>query len=566
MKKQNEKIVYGAYYRKSSEDEGKQVNSIKDQQRELDEIELKEELNIKIKFPGESQSAFSPGRPIFGSLTKSIEAGIINGLFVWHANRLSRNPIDAGALIYLMDIGKLKEIKTPSRTYYNNGNDKFLLQLDFSMSKKDSDDKSVVVKRALEGRALRGLPNGMSKIGFTNDTKEEKGNRKWVVDPIRFPLVQQLFQKMLTGKYSVPQLHKYAKDELKLTTSLRKKEGGKPISLSYIYTLFRDPIHAGFFFHNEIRCELDSRLPRTINEEEYWKIQAMLGNKGIKRTTKRESVYNHFTKCGTCNGATFPDFKFQVICSKCHKKFSNLNKESCPTCNTKIVDMIDPSYLSYIFYYCINDKKHRTICPKNGIEERNLEKALLKNYEEKISISKELSKWCIDNIYKVKNKELEEQLAIKSNFESQELSLKTKLKRITINRITRDISEEEEQNYLEIENEIKDELNQLKIQKNNINVDWFSEATKDFNLMAEVIDIIENGSIEQKKNTLIAFGSNLSVKDKIVSVYNKKSIEKFSEYLLMAKSENNAFEPRTSLATKEKTEAFASVIPTLLRG
>ena len=43
MKKQDEKIVYGAYYRKSSEDD-RQVNSIQDQERDLDAIELKENL------------------------------------------------------------------------------------------------------------------------------------------------------------------------------------------------------------------------------------------------------------------------------------------------------------------------------------------------------------------------------------------------------------------------------------------------------------------------------------------------------------------------------------------
>ena len=566
MKKQDDKIIYGAYYRKSSEDSERQINSISDQQRELEAIELRENLNVKIKFPGESQSAFSPGRPIFSDLVKNIYAGKINSIFTWNANRLARNPIDSGQLIYLMDIGKLKEIKTPTRTYYNNGNDKFLLNLDFGISKKDSDDKSVVVKRALEGRALRGLPNGMSKIGFLNDTTEEKGNRKWVVDPIRFPLVQQLLQKMLTGNYSVPQLYKYAKDELKLTTSSRKKEGGKPVSLSYIYTFLRDPVPAGFFFQNDIKYELDLRLPRMISEEDYWKIQSMLGNKGVKRTTKRESVYNHFTKCGVCNGSTSPDFKFQVICSKCHKKFSHLNKESCPSCGIKIDDMVNPKYLSYVFYYCINDKKHRTVCLNNGIEEKKLEKELVKNLKEKVLISKELSEWCIENIHKIKDKELKDSFSIKSNYEQQESLLRSKIKRITMNKISRDLSIEEEETYNEIENGLREELKQLVIQKDNINTDWFTEASKDFNLMSEIVDIVEKGSPIQKKEVLSTFGSNLIVKDKIVSVYNKKSIEKFSEFLKIAKSENEAFEPKTSLATKEKTEVFASVIPTLLRG
>lgn len=566
MKNQNEKIIYGTYYRKSSEASERQAQSIPDQIRDTDEIAKKENLNIGMRFPGEAQSAFTIGRPIFEELVKNISNGKINAILVWHANRLARNPVDAGMILYLMDTGKLKTIRTPSRSFYNTASDKFMLQLEFGISKKDSDDKSEVVKRALEGRAIRGLPNGMSKIGFMNDTTEEKGNRKWVVDEVRFPLVQKLFQKMLTGKYSAAQMYLYAKDELKLTTQIRKNEGGKPISLSYIYTLFRDPIFAGFFFQNEQRCELDNRLPRVITEEEYWKIQSMLGSKGIKRTTKRESLYNHFTKCGTCNGATFPDFKFQIICSKCHKKFSHLNKDVCVSCGTKIVDMINPTYLSYVFYYCINDKKHRTVCPKNGMEEQKLEKALIKHLKEKVSISKELSKWCIENIYKLKDNEIEDQIAIKRNLEQQELSLKTKLKKITIARISRDVSSEEEQTYIEIENEIRDELNQLKTKKENMNVDWFSEASKDFNIMAEIINTLENGSTQEKKEVLYDFGSNLIVKDKIVSVYNKKSIEKFSEFLEMAKSKNKAFEPKTSLATKEKTEVFASVIPTLLPG
>ena len=48
MKKQDDKIIYGAYYRKSSEDSERQINSISDQQRELEAIELRENLNVKI--------------------------------------------------------------------------------------------------------------------------------------------------------------------------------------------------------------------------------------------------------------------------------------------------------------------------------------------------------------------------------------------------------------------------------------------------------------------------------------------------------------------------------------
>src|SRR6185295_8328757 len=102
-------------------------------------------------------------------------------------------------------------------------NDKFLLQLEFGMSKKDSDDKSEVVKRALEGRARRGLPNGVAHVGYLNDLTKEKGNRGWIKDPIRYPLVKEILTMFLTGKYTVPKLHRIAKNKLKLTTIQRKK-------------------------------------------------------------------------------------------------------------------------------------------------------------------------------------------------------------------------------------------------------------------------------------------------------------------------------------------------------
>ncbi len=248
MKENNEKLVYGEYFRKSSEAEDRQAQSIPDQMRDIDALVKRDGLAVGIRFPGESQTAFEIGRPIFADLEKAIIAGKINAILVWHPNRLARNPVDAGMLIYLIDIGKLKEIRTPGRAFHNTASDKFMLQLEFSMSKKDSDDKSEAIKRGLDGRARRGLPNGVAHIGYKNDQTKDMGSRDWIEDPVRYPLVKKLLTMMLTGRYSVPQLHLYAKDEMRLTTPVRKTEGGKPVSLSYMYDLLRDPIHAGFFY------------------------------------------------------------------------------------------------------------------------------------------------------------------------------------------------------------------------------------------------------------------------------------------------------------------------------
>jgi site-specific DNA recombinase len=569
MKKQTDKEVYGIYYRKSSESEDRQAQSIPDQIRDTEALVHREKLIVGKRYPGESQSAHSPGRPVFAELINDINAGKINSVLVWHANRLARNPVDAGSLLYLMDIGRLKVIRTPHKVYRNNANDKFLLQLEFGMSKKDSDDKSEVVKRALQGRAKRGLPNGVAHIGYINDQTKEKGNRGWIKDPVRYPLVKQILTMMLSGKYTVRQLHKYAKEELKLTTPQRRKQGGMPIALSYMYTLLKDPIHAGFFFQDtdgeQERYAFNTFEPM-ITEEEYWKIQSMLGSKGRPRMTKRQATYNHFARCGTCNGILSPDFKFQVICSGCKKKFSHLNRSDCPSCGLAIEKMKSPTFLSYVFYYCINDKKHRTKCPRNGIEEKNLERQIIDDLHHNLAISKELSAWCINNIGSLKDQAIEDAINQQKNLEQEKIAIEGKIKRLTMLRISTDHTADENANFDRIEKELRDEASLIDLKLSNTNVDWFKEASRDFDLMSEVVKIIGFGTPEQKKDVLHAFGSNLMIADKKLTIINKKSIDAFKTYLRQAKDHNKAFEPEFCEADKDKTEVFASVCPNLLRG
>ncbi len=567
MKNVNEKIVYGVYCRKSSsEAEDKQTMSILDQQAVLDDIIKKESLNVGIKFPGESQSAHSPGRPIFADLVKNIMDGKINSILVWNANRLSRNPVDAGMIIYLLDAGKLKQLKTPTKIFTNNSDDKFFLNLDLSISKKSSDDNSEAVKRALVSKAKRGILSGVAHIGYLNDQSKDKGNRGWIQDPVRYPLVKKLLIEFLSGKYSVRELQIYADEKLRLKTKQRKRQGGKPIAISYMYKFLKDPIHAGFFFKSsngeKTRYECKDLEPM-ISEDDYWKIQSLLGKKGAPRTTNRKAVYNYFARCGTCTGHLSADFKFQMICPVCKHKFHSLNKNHCPACNLTIEKMKNPTILNYTYYYCTNNKKHRTNCPGSTIEERSLETQLLLDMEQKLLISKELSAWCITNIEKVKDSELEDAINIKRNLEQEKKVIEDKQKKLIMLRISNDHSTEENAYHDNIQNELRQKLSLIELKISETNINWMDEARKDFDLMPEIAYIIKNGSTEEKIDALHAFGSNLTISDRKLTVINKNSIEAFKKCLTLAKAENEAFEPSKTLADKGKTEVFASVIPTM---
>jgi len=241
---------YGEYKRKSSKEKDKQSQSIRTQERELSTVKAEHNLQIVLSW-AEKTTAFEPYvRPKFDELVEATRRGTINAWLVWHATRLSRNPIDAGTIIYLMDTGKLHHIRTPKRIYHNTPEDKAQLANELTNSKKDSDDKSAWIRENIETKAEKGVPHGMAKLGFRNSKYHPKGAGYWLVDEENFGKVRQVLQLFNSGKYSVRQLYAIANDELKLRTPGRENSGGKVLSRAYFYKLLGDPIYAGFFNYN----------------------------------------------------------------------------------------------------------------------------------------------------------------------------------------------------------------------------------------------------------------------------------------------------------------------------
>lgn len=567
MEQESKKLKYALYCRKSSEGEDAQVQSITAQKTEMLDFADRNGLEIAVILD-ESKSAHHPGRPIFNELVRLVKAGKVNAILVWHANRISRNPIDAGQIIYLLDQGLLKEIRTYSGAFRNTSNDKFFLGLEFGVSKKDSDDKSDGVKRGQRERARKGYPHGVSSIGYMNDKSDLKGNRKWLEDPARFELVREVLHLYLKGKYSVQQISSISNNELHLKTPLRVRQGGRPLSMSHIYSILKNPVYAGFFFYENKRYTLNDSLERMITEEQYWIIQGMLTNKGRPRPQKRPGLYNHFMKCGYCGCTTTPDHKFQLICSQCKHKFSYLNKSDCPKCGIDVAKMVTPTYLSYIYYHCT--KKRDKECPGRSLEVKQLEAQVVKHVESEIMISKELSDWAIKYIGELGDEDLKLETVKKTQRLASEEGILKKLDNLLDLRLSRGtVATQDEEIFSRKEKKLNEELSLIRetnLKENNLsNADGIARVRREFSLMSEILDILKNGTIEDKKSVLYEFGSNLTLTGKKVSITNTKSIQKFVDALHKAKAINARFEPKNTLAGYDKTEVFASVRTTLLR-
>ncbi len=218
MKTEESKTIqYFLYARKSSESEERQVQSIEDQVNKLQD--LARTLGIRVKeVLQEAKSAKKPyDRPVFESMLERIKNGEAEGILCWQINRLSRNPIDSGTLSWMLQQGTLQSIQTIDKEYKPEDN-VLLFSVESGMANQFILDLRKNCYRGMEGKASRGWLPSRPPIGYLNDKLE----KTIVNDPERFSLVRKMWDLMLTGAYTAPQVHAIATEEWGLTAKYSK--------------------------------------------------------------------------------------------------------------------------------------------------------------------------------------------------------------------------------------------------------------------------------------------------------------------------------------------------------
>lgn len=217
----NEKYIL--YARKSTDVEDKQVLSIEAQLVELRAYARNENLQIVDELI-EKKSAKTPGRPIFAELLKRVERGEANGIIAWHPDRLARNSIDGGQIVYLLDQTHLTNLKFPTFWFENTSQGKFILSIAFGQSKYYVDNLSENTKRGLRQKVRRGEMPGRAPLGYINDVR----TKTVIVDKRQAPLVVEAFKRYARGDQRLQDIADY------LARENVKTKGNKPLKKDQI--------------------------------------------------------------------------------------------------------------------------------------------------------------------------------------------------------------------------------------------------------------------------------------------------------------------------------------------
>lgn len=495
MEQENKtKMIYALYPRRSSEAEDKQVLSIEAQTDELKKIAKGMGLDIaSLDIRPESHSAKTPrSRPVWNGIIKDIEKGKLNGVIAWQANRLSRNAVDTGEMIYLMDAGKLVEVVTPSQVFRNTPNDKMMLNFFCMVAKFENDNKGVDVKRGLNKKAGKGwLPNG-AKPGYANDPHAEKGNKRLNPDSVRFPIIKEAWRLMLTGNYTPPQILAIINGQYGYRTPKRGKVGGHPMARSQIYKMFKDTYYYGPFEFPEGSGQWwDGEHETMITEEEYWKVQDLLGRRGMPHPQTRTFTFGGTMRCGFCGAAVTADFKT--------KRQKN-----------GIVH-------HYIHYHCTR-RKLSVKCTQGVIQESDLIAQIIKKFDD-VEIPEEFHAFGMKWMEQENKKDVKDSANLRANLQKELDGFTVTIDGLIDMRARHELDEENYKRRLESAERGKARVAGLIKDLEQQTDTSLQEAANDaFRFVEYAREKFKNGGPELKRAIFTALGSNRTLIDKNLNV------------------------------------------------
>src|SRR3989338_6912008 len=454
------------YARKSTDVEDKQVLSIEAHIAELRAFAKQNGLNVIETFI-EKQSAKIPGRPIFGEMLKRIEAGEATGILAWHPDRLARNFVDGGQIIYLVDTGIIKELKFPTFWFDPTPQGKFMLSIAFGQSKYYIDNLSENIKRGHRQKLKNGLWPQMAPLGYLNN----KETKQIYVDKEKSKFIKKAFEAYASGKYTLKELRKII-NELGL-----KGRRDSLLSVSNYQYLLKNPFYYGLIRYNGEYFE--GKQEPIIAKKLFDEVQEVMKRKSKPQKVDKMKffLYRGFFHCGECGFTITADRK------------------------------IKKSGKQYVYYYCTK-KNPNHICSQNVFTREEKISSQINEVIQKVSLPDDWADKMINELEKDKNEKVQSSRFFAQKTENEIKVIDGKLEKLMNAYLENALNLAE---YREAKNKL---VNQKQLLKDKLTA-FEQKSNNRFELAAKFINSIKQAKIialqenpEQGRDFLKKIGSN----------------------------------------------------------
>lgn len=356
------------YNRKSTDEPNNQKNSIKYQKSENMRFAMRYHLPIAtITLKGfsldgvisEKHSGFKENsflqfgkdglvqyrieRPKFYRMVQYLNKGYFKGVIVLCWDRASRNKGDNTIIEKLMKQGV--DFRFTLASYDKTSSGALHKDIDGMFAEHHSRVTSEKVTLATEHQRSKGICTYKAPVGYLNQGSMEHKP----FDPVRAPLVKELFERYATGQYSLADLARWANFQGMTMPPVRRRRTDeeilaededeevlkiepveRPITHNNIHKILTNPFYTGRVLGVAGEYIKSASHKPLILDQLFNKVQEMLGNKKVSQhyTEKLNYLYRGILRCGVCNRSYTPYAKkgFLYFGSRCTKECSNTQR------------------------------------------------------------------------------------------------------------------------------------------------------------------------------------------------------------------------------------------------
>lgn len=264
--------------------------------------------NIEIiQWYEEKETAAKKGRPIFNQMIAALKHRKADGLVIHKIDRSARNFADWAKIGDLADAGIGIHFATESLDFSSRGGRltadiQAVIAADYIRNLREECIKGIY------GRLKQGIYPFNAPIGYINNG----GGKAKTPDPIRAPLIQELFKSYLTGEYSIRSLCDVAKQ-----IGLRTQRGNL-LTKTNVEIILNNPFYCGVIRINKTGQLFEGIHETLISPKEFECVQDIKSGRYRKKVTKHTHTYRGLFRCANCDTAMIPERQKGNIYYRCH--------------------------------------------------------------------------------------------------------------------------------------------------------------------------------------------------------------------------------------------------------
>jgi len=253
----------------------------------------------------ERETASKTGRPIFGEMMNALVSGAAEGLILHKVDRTARNFSDWSRLHEVAKLGIDVYFAADSLDFGTRGG-QLLADIQMALAADYSRNLSQEVKKGIYGRIKNGVYPFRAPLGYL----DTGGGNVKAIDPIKAPLVSQVFELYCSGDYSITSLTE------EMQRRGLKGVGERPVVRRNIESILRNPFYCGKML---VRGKLyDGAHEPLISTAQYRRVAAIKAQRFVKKSTKHELFFRGLFTCGACGQVLTGERQKAHVYYRCH--------------------------------------------------------------------------------------------------------------------------------------------------------------------------------------------------------------------------------------------------------